>query len=68
MMLDRNLSHLESLVNKTLFWVQVFTHQLICVRCAGNTHMFGWMAVNKEMRHSMYLEQTIRCSVCGVFQ
>jgi hypothetical protein len=55
-------------MSKTIFWVQVFTHQLVCVRCAGNTHMFGWMAINKEMRHHMYKEQSIRCSVCGVYQ
>ena len=55
-------------MSKTLFWVQIFTHQLVCAKCAGNTYMFGWIAVNKAMQHNMYKEQNIRCSVCGVYQ
>jgi hypothetical protein len=50
-----------------LFWVQIITHQIVCVTCAGRTQMIGWMAVNKDLKAKMYEKDQLRCSVCGAY-
>ncbi len=52
----------------TLFWVQIITHQIVCVPCAGDTNMIGWMAVNKDLKRKMYEKDYLRCSVCGAYR
>jgi hypothetical protein len=52
-------------MSRTLFWVQIITHQIVCTKCAGDTNMIGWMAVSQDLKVKMYKKEFLTCSVCG---
>jgi hypothetical protein len=52
-------------MSRTLFWVQIISKQIVCVSCAKDANMIGWMAVSKELKQKMYTKDYLICSVCG---